>query len=448
MKPFPYQAEGIKKLAEFDGRALLADEMGLGKTLQALWYITQSESYPAVIVCPASLKMNWQREAAKVGINATIVQGKKTAATFDFTGIDCIIINYDILDAWQAQLIKWKPSILVLDECHYVQSRSAKRTKATKALSRKCDKIIAISGTPLTNRPSELWSVLNMLMPKDYPAFSRFAARYCKPRMTPWGWSYDGAQNLKELHRNLTERCMIRRLKKDVLKDLPPKSVNVHVLEIDDYEQYVRAKQDFVGWLRDQDPKALRKALRALAISKVSHLKRLAAKLKVNALKDYFDNVLEETGEKIVISCVHHAMIDLLMEHFGDKAVKIDGRDDMKTRDQSVERFQNDKTVKVFVGQLKAAGVGLTLTASSKVYFAECGWTPGEHAQMQDRVHRIGQTDPCSATYLVAGNTIEEQFVEVLQNKTETVTKILDGDDNIGNQNIFDQLLDLKEFMP
>ena len=435
-------------MLELKGRALLADEMGLGKTLQALWYITKTDSYPAVIVCPASLKMNWQREAAKVGIEAVVLQGKKTAVDFDFTDVKCVIINYDIIEAWLPYLIKWKPAILVCDECHYLQSRTAKRTKATKALGKKCKKIIAISGTPLTNRPSELWSVLNMLLPKDYPAFTRFAARYCRPKMTPWGWNYGGAQNLKELHSNLTGRCMIRRLKKDVLKDLPDKVINVHVLEIDDYEQYVRAKQDFIGWLRDQDPKALRKALRALAISKVSHLKRLAAKLKVNALKEYLDSVLEETGEKIVISCVHHAMIDALMEHFGDKAVKIDGRDDMASRDESVRSFQEDTGTTVFIGQLKAAGGGLTLTASSKVYFAECGWVPGEHQQMQDRVHRIGQTKHCTATYLVAGDTIEEQFVQVLQAKQEVVSKILEGDDNIGNQNIFDQLLDLKEFNP
>lgn len=443
--PLGYQTVGIDAIASFDGRALLADEMGLGKTLQALWYIRDYETTPAIIVCPASLKINWQREARKVGMSARILHGRKpeVAEGFDMdTKDNLLIINYDILEAWLPYLVSLKPKMLVLDECHFVQSRTAKRTKAARRLSRIAKKIIAISGTPLTNRPSELWSVLNMIDREAYPSFRTFAFEYCKPKRTPWGWDYSGAQNLRKLHKDLKDLCMVRRLKKDVLHELPEKRTLVDVLPLSDSKEYEKASSDFVGWLREQDAQALKRAQKALAITKINHLKRLAAKLKLKALLEYFDNVLKQTDEKIVISAVHHSMIDALMEHFGSRAVKIDGRCSVRQRDASVKHFQENPKVRVFVGQLQAAGVGLTLTASSRVYFAEMGWKPGDHQQMADRVHRIGQRNACTNTYLVAARTIEENFCKVLQKKSEVLSRVMEGKADIGDGAIYDQLMD------
>lgn len=447
LTPMEYQKQGIRAIRDFGGRALLADEMGLGKTLQALWYMQRAEAYPAVIVCPASLKYNWQKEADKIGVHADVAEGKQgwkklqDVMTPDWMKV--LVINYDILEAWNDIIIKQlKPKLLVLDECHYVQSRTAKRTKAAKALSRKVEKLVAISGTPLTNRPSELWSVLNMIQPAEYPAFSAFAHRYCKPKRTPWGWDYSGSQNLQELHYRLSSGCMVRRLKADVLQDLPSKRVSVHVLPMTKPKEYAAAANDFIEWLRDQDPKKVKKAEKAVAMVRIGALKRLAAELKTKAMLEYFDNVLADTDEKIVISCCHRSMIDTLLEHFGNKAVKVDGTMGAKQRDQAVDKFQNGKRVRVFVGQLQAAGVGLTLTASSRVYFAELGWRPGDHRQMEDRVHRIGQKSSCSATYLVASGTIEEDLCKILQDKAGVVSAVLEGDEDPGDAAIYDQLLD------
>lgn len=442
--PLPYQTVGVDAIASFDGRALLADEMGLGKTLQALWYIRDYGTTPAIIVCPASLKLNWQREARKVGMAADVLYGRKPdrANGFGTDTAKLLIINYDILEAWLPYLVSLKPKMLVLDECHFVQSRTAKRTKAARRLSRVAKKLIAISGTPLTNRPSELWSVLNMLDREAYPSFRTFAFEYCKPKRTPWGWDYSGAQNLRKLHKDLKDLCMIRRLKEDVLAELPEKRTLVDVLPICNKKEYEKASTDFVGWLREQDAQALKRAQKALAITKINHLKRLSAKLKLKALLEYFDNVLKQTDEKIVVSAVHHAMIDELMDHFGSAAVKIDGRCSVSQRDAAVKNFQNNPKVRVFVGQLQAAGVGLTLTASSRVYFAEMGWKPGDHQQMADRVHRIGQKNACSNTYLVAAGTIEENFCKVLQKKSEVLSKVMQGKADIGDGAIYDQLMD------
>ena len=407
--PYPYQATGVNAIRRFDGRALLADEMGLGKSMQALWYIQRAGCQRTLLVVPASLKVNWQREARKLGMDSQIGTGRSGWKTFPFDTANIAIINYDILEAWKPALLAWGPDMLVLDECHYVQSRSAKRTKAARAIARKTSGLIAISGTPLTNRPSELWSVLNMLDPTTYPAFSSFANRYCRPKMTPWGWDYSGAQNLKELHQRLKSGCMIRRLKDDVLKELPKKSTNVVVLPLSRAAAtaYDTADSDFVSWLGEQDPAALKRAMRSLSMTRLGHLKRLASRLKMKNMLAYFDDVLTSSNRKIVISAVHHECIDALMDHFGARAVRLDGRMDGKQRDLSVRQFMTHPNVRVFVGQLKAAGVGLTLTVSSDVYFAEMGWTPGEMQQMADRVHRIGQTRPCTNTYLVADGTIE-----------------------------------------
>ena len=440
--PYPYQAIGVNAIRKFNGRALLADEMGLGKSMQVLWYLEKADCQRAVIVVPASLKVNWQREARKVGLDATLGFGRSGHENFDWDSTKILVLNYDILKAWLPALLKWKPDLMVLDECHYVQSRTAQRTKAARSLARKTDKLIAVSGTPLTNRPSELWSVLNMLDPTTYPTFGSFANRYCRPKLTPWGWDYSGAQNLKELHTMLSTGSMLRRLKAAVLKDLPKNSTHLKVLPLSDPKEYEKADKDFANWLGEQDPEALRRAMRAMAVTRLSQLKRLAGRLKLKPMLEYFDNLLASSDRKIVVSACHHEIIDALMEHFGESAVKVDGRMDSKARDNSVRAFMGNKNIRVFVGQLQAAGVGLTLTVASDVYFAEMGWSPGDHTQMADRVHRIGQDRPCTNTYLVAEGTIEEDIAKLLQEKTGVVSSILDGEGEIGDSAIYTQLME------
>lgn len=441
-KLYPYQEEGVAKMVANNGRVLLADQMGLGKTLQALAYCKNHVTGPVVIICPSSLKINWQREAADCGITAAVLSGR-LSQTLDTSEAQCFILNYEIAEAWKADLIRMRPELLILDECHFVKSRSAKRTKACRAIASKCPKMIAISGTPLTNKPAELWTTLNMLRPQDYKAFLAFARMFCKPRRTPWGMDYSGAANLDRLHKQL-QVFMIRRLKEDVLTELPDKTYNLIPLPIDDMEEYEAASLDYIEYLRSIDAKAARKAAKAEAISKTNGLKRLAADMKKPYLFKYFDDVLENK-DKIVISCIHHHMIDDLMTHFkeaGMNPVKIDGRDKMVDRQAAVDAFQTDKRCRVFIGQLKAAGAGITLTAASDVYFAEVGWVPGEHAQMSDRVHRIGQKNACTANFLVAADTIEESFVKVLQKKMEVIGQVLDGTSDVEGSNLYDLLME------
>jgi SWI/SNF-related matrix-associated actin-dependent regulator 1 of chromatin subfamily A len=441
-KPLPYQIEGVKAIRNFNGRALLADEMGLGKTLQSLWYAARSKKRPIVIVCPASLKANWKHEASLVGFAATVINGRRGYREGLVKNLDSVlIINYDILHTWVDTLRRLKPQLVIMDECQYVTNRKTQRARAAMKLCKGVESVLCLSGTPLTNRPAELWVVLNILWPQLFPHFKTFAARYCRPRMTPWGWDYSGSQNLRELHNKLKACGMIRRLKVDVLKELPAKSQRVVLVPMTNPQEYELAATNFLRWLRNQDPTKVRAARRRRAVVQLTALKLVAARLKRKAMVEHFDRVLQETDEKIVISCVHTKMIESLAAYYGDRAVVLHGKTPLSQRHINVQRFQTDDRVRVFIGQLQAAGTGITLTASSKVFFAELGARPGDHAQMADRVHRIGQHHPCEAIYMVAENTVEHRLCEIIQTKQGVVSRVLDGTLDIGDMDIHDQLI-------
>jgi SWI/SNF-related matrix-associated actin-dependent regulator 1 of chromatin subfamily A len=249
-KLYPYQKTGVKMMEGFNGRALLADEMGLGKTIQALYYHKRNKKGTTIVVCPASLKFNWAREAANhIKQSSMIVEGRKPPTRAGFKRNRFIIINYEVLSYWVDHLKKFKPTLLILDECHYIKNRKAKRTRAVQALAKNIDEVIAISGTPLTNRPSELFPVLNLLRPDKFKSFMPYAHRYCDAKKNRWGWDFKGAKNLDELHEKLTSTMMIRRKKMDVLQDLPEKSRNVITIPISNRKEYDEAETDLIAWL-------------------------------------------------------------------------------------------------------------------------------------------------------------------------------------------------------
>lgn len=447
-KYLPYQEHGVAVLKDLEGRALLADEMGLGKTVQALGYIKEATEGVVVIVCPKSLKINWQREAQQhFAMQSVVLEGTtptELAAGLP-EGVRILIINYDILHAWVEVLKDLNPELLVCDEAHCLKTRSTRRTKAVKELSKGIPGCILISGTPVENRPDELWSLLHILFPEEYKHFAPFAKKYCRKRKVPgkkWSDYKGGGVNEKRLHHEI-QPFTIRRKKDDVLKQLPDRRYTVTVLPLSDPEEYQRAQGDFLFWLRQKCRQAALRASRAEAITKMSYLKRMAAQQKMASMLDYFDRVLE-VKQKIVISACQHETIGVLRDHFeskGIKAVKIDGRDSATKRQQVVDAFQGDPDVRVFIGQIDATNTGLTLTAATDVYFAELDWVPAKHAQMADRVHRIGQKNACTANFLVGQNTMEESMVKALQDKIRSIGKIIDGDEFTEGYDIYDQLL-------
>lgn len=435
---YPFQLEGVKFLESKNGNALIGDEMGLGKTIQALgWLNLHPEKRPVVIVVPASLKINWMREANKWLTNkdgVVILSGKKPPKGKIKGNI--FIINYDILGVWLTKLIDAAPSVMIVDESHMVKNIKAQRTKAVKELGKVVRHKIFLTGTPIVNRPSEFFTVLNMLAPTEFNSWIRFTQRYCGAYNDGYGWNVSGATNTTELHERINNKIMLRRKKEDVLKDLPPKQRFVLPMEISNRNTYKEAENDLLKWVKETfGAGKARKTAQAEALARFSYLKQLAAEGKREFAVSWIKDCVESNG-KLVVFAVHHTMIDYLAEELRNyNPVVVDGRTSLATgpnkpvsdRQMAVDRFQNDPNCRIFIGNIKAAGVGLTLTAASHSAFVELGWTPGEHQQAEDRVHRIGQENHVSAYYLIADTTIEEEIAGLLDGKMKILDSVLDG---------------------
>ena len=438
---YQFQLEDVLKMEQMEGRVLIASEMGLGKTIQSLaWLQLHPEKRPAIIVVPASLKLNWEKEA-KLWMspepNIQILFGKKMPESI--IG-DIIIINYDILPTWLEQLQRIKPQVLVLDEIHYVKNNKTHRTKAVKALGKDIPHILGLSGTPIVNRPVEAYNAIKLIDPTAIPSFWEYTQKYCDAKHNSFGWNFNGASNTEELHRRLTGSVMIRRKKVEVLAELPDKTFSVVPIEIDNRKEYQKAESNFINWVRENqgDEKAQR-ASNAEALARIEGLKQLTVKGKLNQVIDWITDFLE-VGGKLVVFATHKLTIDVLMETFGDQAVKIDGSVSTQARQDVVDKFQNDPSCRLFVGNVKAAGVGITLTASSSVAFVELPWTPGELSQASDRVHRIGQKNAVNIYYLLARGSIEETISEMLDRKRKVLDSILDGKET-DEQSMLSELL-------
>lgn len=315
---------------------------------------------------------------------------------------------------------------ILVSNCQKIMNLKTRRTKAVRQLCRQVPNVLALSGTPMINRPIELFPTLNLLRPNEFSSRWSFGHDFCGARKTQWGWEFKGSTNRKELNRLLTTSCMSRLRKSEVLKDLPPKMRQVVPMKLKNEEEYQRANDDFLNWLWEQDPSKARRAANAESLTKIGHLLRLTAKLKFWSVKEWIDQFLE-SDQKLIVFCQHRKMIDGLKRRIETKSVIIDGRVTGRKRHAAVQQFQNDKKTRLLIGNMKAAGIGLNLTAASNVAFAELGWVPGEHTQAEDRAHRIGQTDTVWAHYLVARNTIEARLCEVIQKKQGVVSDILDG---------------------
>jgi SWI/SNF-related matrix-associated actin-dependent regulator 1 of chromatin subfamily A len=424
--PYPFQREGIAHFEVREGRALNGDDMGLGKSLQALGFIQlHRDKTPVIIVCPTSLKLNWERECYKWLPNPSteiLSGGKNWKPT---AGI--IILNYDIVSDWVDTLRKLKPKIVILDEGHYIKNNKAIRTKAVKILCKGVDHVMILTGTPIESRPAELYNAINLIDSGLFPNRWHFLQKYCNPKYNGFGWNFNGSTNSEELHRILVDTIMIRRKKSDVLKDLPDKTRTVVPIELINKDEYYSAEDDFISYLkRTKGIAAAEKASNAEAFASIEGLKQLAVKGKLSHSIDWIKDFLE-LEEKLVVFATHKFAIEALISEFSAIAVKVDGSVSSPLRQQAVDKFQNDPKVRLFIGNIQAAGIGITLTASSNVAFLEYPWNPSQLDQAEDRVHRIGQKDAVNIYYLLSMNTIEERIVNLLDSKRKVIDAILDG---------------------
>lgn len=449
-KPRQFQEDGVLGIWKFRGKTLLADDQGLGKTIEALMWVSRIPARrPVVIVTPSSVKYHWQMEARqKFGLQSRVLEGQGPRQKAVWTHQDRILIlNYDILWFWLKALMANPPRVVIFDECHYISNRLARRTRAAKALAKHADSVLGLSGTPMTNKPVQLWAVLNIIRPDLFPDFDQFAWRYCKPRHTYWGWRFDGAENKDELHKILTKHVMIRRLKEDVAPELPKKihkMIPVH-LGPAAFKEYHKAKDNFLMWLREKSAAKAARAKRAESMVKVGYLLRLCAHLRLpqtlNFVKEFHEN---NPGEKIVGLTGHTFMIDRLRETFPKSSVVIDGRVTGVLRTEAVRSFTHIRKITDLWGNWRAASVGLNLQRASNMVSLDPPWTPGDLLQGQDRVHRIGQTKTVVIWYLYAMGTVEEEWMRILRERTGVLKAVLDGkmDMSQAHADLFGKLID------
>lgn len=442
-----FQKEGVGFIESRNGNVIVGDEMGTGKTITVLTYISNHpELTPVVIVVPATLKYNWKKEADKWLLtkrDIQILEGKKTKKLKKSS--DIIIVNYDIVHAWRKEIANINPKVLILDECHAIKTSTTKRTKGVKHIAKKAKHIIPMSGTPAINRPAELYNSIKLVEPELFGSFQSYAQRYCDAYFNGYGWEYKGGSNLEELY-DILSNIMIRRKKEDVIEDLPEKRRTFVSLDLTNISDYNKAENDFIEWIRENKGKrAAERASSAEKLVKVGTLRLLAVRGALANSIQWIKNFLADYDGKLVVFAVHKEIISALMEEFGDIAVKIDGSVPTgEVRQTIVEKFQNDKNIRLFVGNIKAAGVGITLTASSNIVFLELPWTPGELEQAEDRCHRMGQKNAVNIWYLLAENTIEMELAKMIDSKRNILSQVLDGQ-VISEEDTLSSLLGLYE---
>jgi len=433
----PFQTAGVQYCLQAQ-RTFICDEMGLGKTVEALATLAAADAFPAIIICPASLKLNWEREARKwlPGKTVAVWNGGVNRLA------DVIVVNYDILskmvtvkDGKVTRRSDLEPKAVVLDESHYAKNYKAQRTAFCKAIAHKVPIRLALTGTPVLNRPHELISQLQILgRLDDLGGFWGFAKRYCDAKQGSWGWDFSGAANLAELNDKLRSTCYVRRTKAEVLTELPAKQRTNLSVPIDNREEYERAVSAFLEWLQDnvtaltgsakEGAMAAASAARAEQLVKIESLKQLCARGKLAAALDWIGSFLE-TEQKLVVFATHQEIVHRVAAHFG--VTPITGETPLAARQKAVDAFQNDPASRLIVMNTKVGGLGLTLTAASNVAFLELGWNPAEHDQAEDRCHRIGQQNAVNAWYLLASGTIDDDIYRLIEQKRVVVNASTEG---------------------
>jgi SWI/SNF-related matrix-associated actin-dependent regulator of chromatin subfamily A-like protein 1 len=417
---FSHQIDGLAFLLG-RRRAVLADDMGLGKTRQSIVALTEAApNGPYLVVVPASVKRNWEREILMACPTARVaIVGPNAPPKPGFDG--WVIVNYDIL-AKHKDSLEALPFIgLVFDEAHYLKNHTSQRSKLARALVASAPDAVlhALTGTPLTNRPRDLFPLLQLVGHPMGRSFLSFAKRYCDAHHNGYGWVTDGASNLEELRVQL-HGVMLRRTKDEVL-DLPPKLrtwLSVPVPEGTGRKEMRRVLEALLtGGLKQDRVRLLARLMRA---------RQQIARAKVGTTIEFIEGVVSQ-GEKVIVFSSFEEPLDRLSGHFGDAAVTLTGRTPAAHRLELVDRFQNDPSVRVFVANLMVGGVGINLTAARQVVFNDLDWVPANHWQAEDRAYRIGQTSTVNVTYFVAEGTVDEFVRHALGVKASLIEAVVEG---------------------
>uniref|UniRef100_A0A8C5APF2 SWI/SNF-related matrix-associated actin-dependent regulator of chromatin subfamily A-like protein 1 n=1 Tax=Gadus morhua TaxID=8049 RepID=A0A8C5APF2_GADMO len=424
----PFQREGVNFAVFKEGRLLLADDMGLGKTVQAICIAAYyRKEWPLLVVAPSSVRFTWAEafrrwlpllEADSINV---VVKAKD-----ELRGGLVTIVSYDLLSRMDKQQQAAKPfHVLIMDESHFLKNMKTARCKAALPLLKAARRVILLSGTPAMSRPSELYTQVLAVRPTLFPRFHEFGLRYCNAKQLTWGWDYSGSSHLGELRLLLQESLMLRRLKTEVMSQLPAKQRKVVVVTIDTVGARTKA--------------ALGAAARELTKEKEALLVfyNHTADAKIQAITEYIMDLLECGREKFLVFAHHKTVLDSITEELRKKSVpfiRIDGSTSSAERHQRCELFQHGMGSCVAVLSITAANMGITLHAANLVVFAELFWNPGVLIQAEDRVHRIGQTSNVDIHYLVAKGTADDHLWPMIQEKMNVLEKVGLSESNLSDK--------------
>jgi SWI/SNF-related matrix-associated actin-dependent regulator 1 of chromatin subfamily A len=436
--PLNHQKEAIEKLAG-SKRFILADDMGLGKTTSTIIAALETKAKKILIICPASLKINWQREIENYTDRSVyIAEGKHFSTEHDF-----VIVNYDILknfydlkDKENSLITKSNFELIIIDEAHYIQNGQAQRTKLVNSFVKSVDKLWLLTGTPMTSRPMNYYNLLFLIESPVAQNWMAYAIRYCQGYQFKAGnrkiWNVSGASNLEEL-RDRTSRQVLRRLKTEVL-DLPDKIISPIYLRLKS-KLYEGLMGEYYDWYKNKKEES---SSLTVQFSKLMKVRQVIAEEKINDTIELAQNIIDQ-DKKVIIFTNFTDTLQKIHSHFGKQSVYLDGSCTKPQRQYAVDQFQENDKIKVFVRNLKAAGVGITLTAGEAVIMNDLSFVPSDHDQAQDRAYRYGQKNSVSVYYPIFENTIEGVIYDMLSKKKNIIDTVMG--DNIEDKGDFVELL-------
>ena len=437
-KAFKHQEEGIEFLLK-NLKCILADDMGLGKTYQSIVAALECNAERVLVVCPASLKINWMREIQNFCDDVSIIKGKHWDPS-RFT-----IINYDILknfhtieergkkyEEWELrrEIVEFNPDLIILDDAHFIKNHKSIRGKILKDIAKKFppDRVWLLTGTPIANRPMDYYNLLTIIDSPVADNWVHYARTYCEGiRFKKGGryiWVTTGASNLEELS-SKTKHTVLRRKKEEVL-DLPDKLITPIYLELQNIDAYKNVWAEYLAQ-RKIDGK---KGNPTRDLVEMTLLRTFIAMETVPYTIEKTEEALE-LAKKTIIFCNFNDEMDSFIRHFGDKCVCLRGGMTDKQKQLAVDRFQEDENCMVFIGQIKAAGVGITLHAAEIVIMNSLDWVPGNHEQAEDRAYRIGQNKTVNIYYMLIDDTIDTLVWDILNEKKKIIGTIMGEDDII-----------------
>lgn len=448
IEPYDFQREGIAYAVEHK-RCIMGDEQGLGKTVEAIGVLTVTQALPALVICTASLKVNWQRELRKFGgLNAIILNDDNRRTWQRFFEMkrqdgkmfaDVAIVNYESLKKFFVAKIRREGKFtlksvdfdprkdifrsIIIDESHKCKNVQTQQSKFVQGIAAGKEYILALTGTPVVNNNEDLIQQLRILgRLEDFGGYSKFMGRYCA--------GLNKSSHVKELNYYLRKHCFFRRQKKDVLTQLPAKTRSYLVTEIDNKKEYKDAERDIINYLRkyqDADDDKIQRTIRGAIMVKMGILKQISARGKVEGAKEIIHNIIDG-GQKLIVFCFLKEVVQALKQEFR-QAVTVTGDDNTQQKQHAVDKFQTDEKCKLIILNYRSGGTGLTLTAASNVLFVEFPWTSADCVQAEDRAHRNGQKNAVNCVYLLGDGTIDEYMYNLIQTKKEIADGVTGTED-------------------